>query len=264
MVEDRAVSRIDALREIRESAADSVATWPSWMRENIVDRREHQSPETLGPENLTRAQERLFLKLFDHGAIRFEDSRMNLHEAHPEAPLSPVYFDLRLIRRLPDLKRTALGVYRELIDPLQFDLLADVPTGATPVVSSLSEIVGKGMITPRIDEKTHGSGAKVDGLLPTDRGKTALLIDDVTSSGASGVAAITILNANGINVEDFVCLVDRQQGASGLLMQQGIILHRAGTMQQALDLYLRVGRINEDKYGQVQQGIKDLNDYLGV
>ena len=74
-----------------------------------------------------------------------------------------------------------VDVYEELIRPLQFDLLADVPTAATPLVSSLSDRLGVGMVTPRTDAKTHGSGASIDGLLNSDQGKRAVLIDDLVT-----------------------------------------------------------------------------------
>jgi hypothetical protein len=59
----------------------------------------------------TMAQERLALALFDVGAIKFGDFRLRLHEENPDAPLSPVYLDLKVLRRFPDAKEAAVDAY---------------------------------------------------------------------------------------------------------------------------------------------------------
>ncbi len=104
---------------------------------------------------LTKSQQELSLHLFDIGAVRFGAFKLKLHDTHPKAPLSPIYIDLRVLRRTPKAKAAAIKVYEELVKPLTFDLLADIPTAATPLTSSLSDKLKVGMITPRADKKTH-------------------------------------------------------------------------------------------------------------
>ena len=215
------------------------------------------------PEGLTPFQEALCLELFDIGAVKPGNFRLKLHERFPEAPLSPIYINLRLLRRVPPVKSQAVDVYEELVKPLEFDLLADVPTAATTLVSSLSDRIGVGMITPRTDAKTHGSGAKIDGLLPGDEEKRAVLVDDLVTQADSKLEAVAILREYGLEVEDVVVLIDREQGGREELENNGLRLHAAFSMQQMLDFYLRSGKITQEEHIDIQRRLSELNAFLG-
>ncbi len=216
------------------------------------------------PEGLTEAQEALCSQLFEIGAIKFGDFKIKLHDTNPEAPLSPVYIDLRVLRRFPVAKAAAVSAYEELIRPLKFDLLADVPTAATPLVSSLSDRLEVGMITPRGNAKIHGSGAKIDGLIEADRGKTVVVIDDLVTRADSKLEAINILKENSLIIKDVVVLIDREQGGVEQLAAEGYDLHSALTMEQMLQFYARTGMINQDIYHDAVQRLQALNQFLGI
>lgn len=205
------------------------------------------------PEGLTDAQESLALGLFGLEAIKFGEFRLKIHEDNPDLPPSMVYFDLRLLRRNPPLKSAAVSAYQELVRELKFDLLADVPTAATPIVSTLSDRLRIGFITPRTDSKSYGTGAKIDGFLSEDVGKRVVLIDDVVTSATSKIEALEILRAQGLVVEDIVVLIDRQQGGKELLEGRGLRLHSVFTLNQLLSFYLRLGKISQDRYGDIQK-----------
>ena len=214
------------------------------------------------PEGLTSTQEVLSSQLFDIGAIKFGAFKLNLHDAHPEAPLSPIYIDLRVLRRFPEAKAAAVDAYQEITEPLKFDLLADVPTAATPLVASLSDRLGVGMITPRTDSKGHGTGAKIDGLQESDRGKTVLLVDDLVTNADSKLEAASVLIQNGLVVKDVVVLVDRGQGGKEQLAENGLVLHSAMSMTQMLDFYTRVGQVRIADHAKINKGLADLNIFL--
>lgn len=225
---------------------------------------EAETSQEIHPEGLTEAQEALSSQLFEVGAIKFGNFRLKLHDKNPEAPLSPVYIDLRILRRFPKAKAAAVRVYQELVEPLKFDLLADVPTAATPLVSSLSDRLGIGMVTPRTDAKVHGSGAKVDGLLEADKGKTAVVIDDLVTRADSKLEAVNVLKENGVVVKDVVVLVDRKQGGAEQLAAEGYALHSALTMDQMLQFYARTGKVKQEVYHDAVQRLQALNQFLGV
>lgn len=214
------------------------------------------------PEGLTDAQEILVLMLYHIKAIKFGDFKMKVHDEYPEAPLSPVYIDLRMLRRDVPTKQKAVVTYAELVRQLDFDLLADVPTAATPVVSSLSDKLEIGMITPRTDAKAHGTGTKIDGLTVEDKGKTALLVDDLITTAASKLEAVRILRSEGIVVRDVLVLIDREQGGKEALAKEGLTLHAAFTMKQMLDFYLRVGTITKEVYDDTLFRLAALNKFL--
>lgn len=214
------------------------------------------------PEGLTDTQERLSGQLFDIGAIKFGNFRLKLHDKSPEAPLSPVYIDLRVLRRFPEAKAAAVDVYQELVQSLWFELLADIPTAATPLVSSLSDRLGVGMVTPRVDAKAHGTGAKIDGLLDSDIGMTAVLIDDLVTRADSKLEAASILIAQGLIVNDIVVLIDRKQGGREQLATEGFNLHAALTMDKMLDFYARVGKLSQERYRDTVGRLDALNRFL--
>ena len=206
----------------------------------------------------------LILALFDRGMIKFGSFRFKLHEKHPDAPLAPFYIDLRMIRRFPDVKKMVIDSYVEMIQPLTFDLLADVPTAGTPLVSSISDRLNVGMITPRADKKTHGSGAKIDGVLEEDKGKTAVLVDDLVTQADSKFEAAQTLEEFGLKVQDIVVLVDREQGGRQQLKEKGYTLHAAFTLSDMFVLYKNEGRLTDEEYSDAMKRLEDLNNFLGL
>lgn len=216
----------------------------------------------MAKSNITGAKEKLCLALLEIGAIRFGDFKLKLHDTYPKAPLSPIYIDLRMLRRDPKAKKYAIKVYLELIKPLKFDILADIPTAATPLVSSIADALKMGQITPRADSKKHGTGAKVDGLLLRDKGKRALLIDDLVSAADSKVEAAATVLAAGLKVRDVVVLIDREQGGATQLAKRKLKLHSAFTLSEMLDFYLVKKKINEVTYKDIKSRIEELNNFL--
>lgn len=213
-------------------------------------------------KSLSEPQQRLASQILEIGGVKFGDYKIKLHDKHPEAPLSPIYIDLRLLRRFPDAKRATVDAYEELLTPLKFDLLADVPTAATPLVSSLSDRLQIGMITPRADTKAYGSGAKVDGMLPSDKGKVAVLIDDLVTAADSKIEAAHTLRAAEIVVTDVVVLIDREQGGREQLATEELKLHSAFTMKKMLQFYLNTGRITDKQFHEVFDRLATLNKFL--
>ena len=84
---------------------------------------------------LSAAQQTVAEQLFDINAIKFGAFRMKLHDTNPDAPLSPIYVDLRILRSFPKAMDAAIVLYIDMVKNLSFDILADVPTAATPIVA---------------------------------------------------------------------------------------------------------------------------------
>lgn len=211
---------------------------------------------------LSTKEKKLADNLLEIGAFKFGDFKLKLHKEHPNAPLSPVYIDLRLLRRYPRAKKIAIDVYQELMKGIKFDLLADVPTAGSPFASSLSDRIKVGMITPRIDKKGYGSGARIDGLGPRDKGKTVLLIDDLITTSASKLEAANFMKFHGMKVKDVVVLIDREQGGEAQLKKNKIKLHFSLTMDRLLDYYLSINKISQKKYDEIHERMETLNNYL--
>ncbi|HEX9037833.1 MAG TPA: hypothetical protein VF808_12680 [Ktedonobacterales bacterium] len=200
---------------------------------------------------LTPAQRAFADGLLSSGAVRFGAFRLKLHETQPDAPLSPMYVDLRVLRSFPDALDAAVATLRELIAAggLTFDRYADVPMAATPMVAVLSHLTRVPMITPR-ETKTHGAGGNINGAFSP--GETALVIDDVVTHADSKIEAIHVLEANGLVVRDVVVLVDREQGGPAAIAAAGYTLHAAVTISQLLDYWRASGGISQEDYDRVR------------
>lgn len=214
------------------------------------------------PKGLTVGKESLILALYDLDAFRFGNYEWAVHDNHPEAPLMPIYTNFRMLQREPTYKSLAVDIYQDIAEGLEFDLIAGIPTAAIPFSSSLSDRIQVGHITPRMDSKTHGSGASVDGMKPEDKGKTALVMDDVASFFDSKGTAIGILRDVELLVSDVVVLMDYELGAANEADRYGVRIHSAFTARQMLDFSLRAGKISSDTYARVQQRFNLAQTYF--
>lgn len=199
---------------------------------------------------LTETQRAFADALLETGAVKFGAFRLKLHEKQPDAPLSPIYVDLRTLRSFPDALDEAVVTLIEMIaaHSLAFDLYADVPQAATPLVAVLSHITRIGMITPR-EAKTHGAGGAINGAFTP--GQVALVIDDVVTHAESKLEAIRTLEANGLVVHDVAVLVDREQGGPEAIAAAGYHLRAAITISELLEYWRATGGIDEAQYQRV-------------
>lgn len=211
---------------------------------------------------LSISQQKLCNSLFEIGAIRFGNFKLKLHEKYPDAPLSPVYCDLRTIQRFPDVNKIAIDNYCRILKQLQFDLLAGIPTAGISLTASIRDRLNVGMITPRTDNKNYGSGNKIDGLLDSDRGKTVVLIDDLITKADSKIEAITILKEFGVVVKDVVVLIDRNQGGEEQLVQIGVNLHSSISLQKMMEFYLKSGKISHKIFSDTNNRLSKLSQYV--
>lgn len=195
---------------------------------------------------LTEAKKALASGLFDIGAVKFGEFRLKLHEKNPDAPLSPIYIDLRILRSFPDVIDAAVDVYLEMIKGLEFDLLADVPTAATPIVALLSHHTRVPMISPRSDVKSHGTGRTIDGVYK--EGQTACLVDDLITRADSKIESAKVLSENGLHVKDIAVLVDREQGGVQAVGEVGITCHVAFGLKELLRVFLEDNKIGAEQY----------------
>jgi len=206
-------------------------------------------------QRLTQLQQVFAESLLSTHAVKFGEFRLKLHEKQPDAPLSPIYIDLRMLQSYPDALDAAVAALAELIrlHELNFACYAGIPLAATPLVTLLSHQTRVPMITPR-EAKTHGTSETVNGVFTP--GETALVIDDVVSRADSKLEAIAVLEANGLVVKDVAVLVDREQGGSGQLASAGYQLHAVVQLSQLLSYWQSIQALDQATYQRVL-------DYLG-
>jgi orotate phosphoribosyltransferase len=189
------------------------------------------------------------------GAVKFGTFRLKLHETQPEAPLSPIYLDLRMLQSFPDAMDAAVAALGEVIETagLRFARYAGIPLAATALVAVLSHVTRVPMITPR-EAKSHGTADTINGAFTP--GETVLAIDDVVSHAESKLEAIRVLEANGLVVRDVAVLVDREQGGPQQLAAAGYALHAAVRLRQLLDHWRATGGIDAATYARVAEYVR--------
>jgi uridine monophosphate synthetase len=204
-----------------------------------------------GGQSLTEKQRTFADALLASGAVRFGAFRVKLHEKQPDAPLSPIYVNLRILQSFPDAMDAMVAALAERVEArgLRFDLYAGIPMAATPLVAVLSHRTRVPMITPR-EPKTHGLASTIDGAYTP--GQTALAIDDVVTHADSKLEAIRTLEAAGLVVRDVAVLVDREQGGPAQLAAAGYTLHAATRLSQLLNHWRAGGGIDDATYERVR------------
>jgi uridine monophosphate synthetase len=159
--------------------------------------------------------------------------------------LSPIYIDLRQLVSYPKLLADVAGAYLPLLAGLHFDRLAGLPYAALPIATAISLQGNYPMIYPRKEVKTYGTKAEIEGLYHP--GETAVVIDDLTTTGGSKFEAIEKLTGAGLLVKDVVVLIDRQSGAKEALAEAGFALHPVLTISQLLDYWEGTAKVPQDR-----------------
>jgi len=205
---------------------------------------------------------RLLLMLFDQGHIKFGEFRLKLHDNHPEAPLSPIYINLR------EMSAEVLGLIAELLLykaeklGLKRDCVIGIPKAGNPIAKALCNLSGDRRLEMVKDES--GPKRRVTSEIKGrfNPGWKALMVDDLITKADTKLEAISGVKANDMKVTDLLVVFDREQGGGDAMKKEGINLHSLTTLSEALALYVRQGRIDPKKRDQVQTGIQALEDYM--
>ena len=158
---------------------------------------------------------------------------------------SPIYIDLRRVITYPKLLAQVAAAYLPVLRNLKFQRLAALPYAAIPIATAISLQADYPMIYPRKEAKTYGTKAEIEG--EYFEGETAVVVDDVTTTGGSKFEGIEKLTGAGLVVKDVVVLIDRQSGAKEALERAGFHLHAVLTITELLDYWEKTGKVEKDK-----------------
>jgi uridine monophosphate synthetase len=158
---------------------------------------------------------------------------------------SPIYIDLRQIISYPKLLAEIAQAYLPLLSNLEFSRIAGLPYAAIPIATAISLAGNYPMIYPRKEAKAYGTKAEIEG--EYHPGETAVVIDDLATTGGSKFEAIEKLTGAGLLVKDVVVLIDRQSGARESLEQAGFHFQAVLKISELLDHWESAGRVDKDK-----------------
>lgn len=147
---------------------------------------------------------------FGRGEVRLASGRV-----------SDFYFDLKPTMLDPEgaflIARFMYAAVREI----GADCVGGLEMGAVPITGAVglfSHLVGeplRGIFVRKI-VKEHGSKRRIEGLAPGETldGRRLVVLEDVTTTGESALAAADVLLEAGANVAGVVSIVDRGEGAT--------------------------------------------------
>ena len=187
--------------------------------------------------------------LLSAGCIKFGDFTLK------SGLKSPIYIDLRQIISHPSLLARVAEAYLPILQRLSFDRIAGLPYAAIPITTAISIAGNYPMIYPRTEVKSYGTKAEIEG--EYHAGETAVIIDDLATTGGSKFEAIEKLTGAGLVVKDVVVLVDRQSGAKESLAQAGYSMHAVLTISQLLEYWEENEKVEKDKIEATRKFLKN-------
>ena len=122
-----------------------------------------------------------------------------------------------------------------MLKEVNTQVVAGLTLGADPLVSGVSLVSALdgrmvNALIVRKEPKGHGTGAWIEGLLPPKDTKITVL-EDVTTTGGSAIKAAKVLRDLGYHVNRVVTIVDRQEGASDAMLEEGLELVSLVTLE---------------------------------
>lgn len=187
-------------------------------------------------------------ELLTAGCIKFGDFTLK------SGLKSPIYIDLRQIITYPKLLEQIGRAYLPLLETLTFDRIAGLPYAAIPIATAISLAGNYPMIYPRKEAKAYGTKADIEG--EYHAGETAVIIDDLATTGGSKFEAIEKLTGAGLLVKDVVVLVDRQSGAKESLEQAGYSMHAVLTISDLLNYWETAGKVERERINATREFLK--------
>ncbi|MBI5422247.1 orotate phosphoribosyltransferase [Candidatus Peregrinibacteria bacterium] len=187
------------------------------------------------------AKQSIALALAEVGAVKFGEFTLK------SGMKSPIYIDLRVLVSHPPLLKEIADVMAIVAKGLKFDVIAGIPYTALPIATAISIATNWPMVYARKEVKDYGTKRKLEGAFQP--GQTALIIDDLITTGESKFETIQPFQEAGLKVTDIVVLVDREQGGAKILAEKGYRLHSVLGINELLDLLREANKIDEANYG---------------
>jgi orotate phosphoribosyltransferase len=143
---------------------------------------------------------------------------------------SPYYVDCRIVLAYPHSRHLVAQLAYSLLKSLDFTLIGGLEIGAIPLATCISDFGYTAdpqrewrTFVVRKQPKDHGLGKLIEGTIHP--GETALVVDDVLTTGGSLLKAAAAARSQGLIVTHSLVIVDRsEEEGKHNLTQTGIQL----------------------------------------
>jgi orotate phosphoribosyltransferase len=133
---------------------------------------------------------------------------------------SPFYFNMKPTMLDSEGAYLIASLVLDELEGVDVDLIGGLEMGAVPIASSVAAIAyTRRRRLPaffvRKQAKDHGTRSLVEGLAKGERmaGKKVVIVEDVTTTGASALKAAQALKSEGAMIVRVITIVDRLDGA---------------------------------------------------
>ncbi len=180
----------------------------------------------------------LIESLYNIGAIQFGEFKLKSGQT------SSIYINLRKIISYPDILRAVADAMWQKTRGCKFDLVCGVPYTALPIATCLSLEHHIPMIMRRKEKKDYGTKQMIEGVYQP--GQCCLIIEDVITTGSSIIETADELEQAGIQVQDLIVLIDREQGGRENL-EKKYRVHSILTLSTILQTLLASSIVSPDE-----------------
>ncbi len=153
-------------------------------------------------------------RLIDLGALKFGEFTLT------SGKKSSYYVDMKgAFAASPEL---LTEIVKELSSRASANKVAGVELGAVPLVVATAYARKIPFVIIRKEGREHGVKSPIIGTV--NKGEQIDLIEDVVTTGGSVLRAVNLLREAGAVVNRVICVVDREDGGSALLKENGVDL----------------------------------------
>ena len=151
---------------------------------------------------------------------------------------SPVYIDCRKLISFTEERRRVIemaAAQLRAVGALDVDMVAGGETAGIPYAAWIAEAASKPMLYVRKQPKGFGRDAQIEGYM--EEGAKVLLVEDLTTDGASKIVFADALRAAGATVTDafVVFFYGVFPGTAETLRNAGLVMHHLATWWDVLE-----------------------------
>lgn len=196
--------------------------------------------------------------LFSIGSVIF---RTRQPFRYSSGILSPIYTDNRLIMSHPKERKIIIDLLIKEIKKIGVpDVIAATATAGIPHAAFIAQKLNLPMVYVRSQAKNHGKGNQIEGKIT--RGQTAVVIEDLISTGGSSLAVVKALRSAGVKVTGLVAIFTYGfDEAKKNFEKNRVDVHTLTDIDASIEAAIRDGYLKKDQLKMVQSWAKDPNGW---